>query len=247
MSYTAPTPVASGVTFAQLQAAGLSGHIEKLLAAQVATVAPTVAATATATGGGSTGGLLAAGTYYFVISESNGFGETLVGPESSQLTVSATNIPRITFQTLKSGNVSRKIYLGAVNGPSGGPYTLYAKGITTSTYDMSVAAPTGEFAPAPPTVNTTVPSGAMIQFLRAAYSGRLDQPYVHARQVLNDFLRGGRIGWIDCEENMRKSHAAFIMIKTAFDEIMTLIDANPGHMTIMQTGISNIGYKRVFP
>src|SRR5947209_6026650 len=122
MGYTSPNVIASGTTFAQFQAGGVSGHLERLIAAQAATLAPTAAPTAT--GGGSIGGLLAAGTYYLVFTESNGFGETTKSPESAQLTVGATNIPRVTFPSLKTGNLARRLYLGARNGPTGGPYML---------------------------------------------------------------------------------------------------------------------------
>src|SRR5947208_14421712 len=107
MAYTSPNIIASTATFAQFQAMGASGQLELMITKQIATLAPTVAATATATGGGATGGALAAGTYYFVVTETNGKGETTIGPESAQLTVSATNIPRVTFQTLKTGNTAR--------------------------------------------------------------------------------------------------------------------------------------------
>ena len=40
MSYTAPTVVASGTTFAQFQAGGASGHLELLITAQAATAGP---------------------------------------------------------------------------------------------------------------------------------------------------------------------------------------------------------------
>ena len=55
------TVVASGTTFAQFQAGGASGHLELLIAAQGATLAPTVAATLAETG---SGGTLPAATYY---------------------------------------------------------------------------------------------------------------------------------------------------------------------------------------
>src|SRR5262249_22977883 len=109
MAYSNPSVTASGTSFAQFQAGGLSGQLERLITAAAATLAPTVAHTWNATGGGASGGLLAAGTYYSVVTESNGYGETTAGPESSQITVASTNIPRITFQSLKSGNISRNV------------------------------------------------------------------------------------------------------------------------------------------
>ena len=108
--------------------------------------APTSAPTATATGGGSTGGTLAAGTYYIVFTETNDLGETTASPESSQLTVSAGNIPRVTFPSLKTGNTARNLYLTAANG-STGTEVLYATGITTSTYDVATAAPVSSVTP----------------------------------------------------------------------------------------------------
>src|SRR4051812_13890347 len=138
-AYTSPSITASGVNWSGLKSKGFSGHLDALQAAQpqpgTPNSAPTVAATATATGGGATGGLLAAGTYFFIVSETNGYGETTLGPESAQLTVASTNIPRVTFQTLKSGNTARNLYVGALGGVTGGPYTLYARGITAGTYD----------------------------------------------------------------------------------------------------------------
>src|SRR5438105_3705874 len=103
MAYTSPNIAASGTTWPQLLGGGLAGQLERLIAAQVGTADPTAAPTAAATGGGPTGGLLAAGTYYFVHTESNGIGETKISPEGSQLTVGATNIPRFTFPALKTG------------------------------------------------------------------------------------------------------------------------------------------------
>src|SRR5215472_4580417 len=111
MAYTSPNIIASGTTFAQHQAAGLSGHLERLIASQAATASPTAAATATATGGGSSGGSLAAGTYYFVFTESNGIGETLKSPQGSQLTVASGNIPQFTFPSLQTRNTARRLYL----------------------------------------------------------------------------------------------------------------------------------------
>ena len=72
MAYPAPNIIPSGTTWAQLQAAGASGHLERLIAANaLGSNAPTVAATAAATGGASSGGSLAPGTYYFVFTETD--------------------------------------------------------------------------------------------------------------------------------------------------------------------------------
>jgi hypothetical protein len=256
MSYTAPSITASGTTFAQFQAGGASGHLEKLIAAQAATVAPTSAATATATGGGSTGGLLAAGAYYFVFTESNGIGETTKSPEGSQLTVGSTNQPQFTFPSLKTGNVSRNLYLGALNGSSGGPYALYASGITTGTFVASVAAPTNSYAVAPPTVNTTGLTYAdsngnthskKLELMRAAKDGNLEDAYRYLRQAIYDFNRGNPMTFSSAVMRIRDAHFVFATLATLCAEMGTLVDANPGTIGLKTDTIGLTVNKRTWP
>jgi hypothetical protein len=255
MAYSAPSVTASGTSFAQFQAGGASGHLELLITAQAATLAPTVAHTWTATGGGASSGLLAAGTYYSVVTESNGFGETTKSPESTQITVSSGNKPRITFQTLKTGNVSRNVYIGAVNGLTGGPYTLYASGITTSTYDLVAAAPTNSYAVAPPTVNTTgltSTSGTMVQnktleLLRSCKDGNLEDAFRFLRTVIADFNRGDPVPFSAALAKLRHAHAVFAILDTLCSEMGTLIDANAGTLGTTANQIGNRKAVRTWP
>jgi hypothetical protein len=256
MSYSAPSVVASGTTFAQFQAGGASGHLEKLITAQAATAVPTSAPTATATGGGATGGLLAAGTYYFVHTESNGFGETTKGPEGAQLTVGSTNQPQFTFPSLKSGNVSRNLYLGAVNGSTGGPYTLYASGITTTTYTASVAAPTNSYAMNPPTVNTTgltfvdansITRNKRLELLRACKDGNFEDVFRYLRTVIADFNRGNPMSFGGAITRLRDAHAVFALMDTLCSEMGTLIDSNAGTIGGSTNQIGNATKKRTWP
>ncbi len=207
-----------------------------MIALQVATAAPTVAATASATGGGASGGALVAGTYYFVVTESNGKGETTAGPESSQLTVSATNIPRVTFQTLKTGNTARNLYVGAVGGSAGGPYTCYVRGVTAATYDMAVAAPITSDATAPPTVNTTGLSTRQIQSLRAGERGDLERVYRDLRVIVRAYTAGQPVPLPETLTHLRESHLTFAALATLCAEIGTLITANPGTIGPATTG-----------
>lgn len=255
MSYQAPAPVASGTTFAQFQSGGASGHLELLITAQAATVAPTSGATATAAGGGSTGGLLAAGTYFFVFTESNGFGETTKSPEGSQLTVSPGNQPQFTFPSLKTGNKSRNLYLGAVGGITGGPYTLYASGITTTTFTAAVAVPANSYAVAPPTVNTTgltstsagVVQNKTLELLRSCRDGNLEDVYRFLRTVIDDFNRGNPSAFPSVMMKLRHAHAVFAMLDTLCSEMGALIDANPGTLGRSIDAIGNTKTKRTWP
>ena len=257
MAYTKPTVVASGTTFAQFQAGGASGHLELLIAAQGATLAPTVAATATATGGGSSGGTLAAGTYYFVVTETNGIGETTAGPVSSLLTVSATNIPRITFQTLKAGNSARNVYLTLPSGLSTGPFYQYVEGVTASTYDVALAVPanTEELAQ-PPATNTTglsftnaqgVIDSETLELIRAARTGNLETVYEYYRNVVTSFNQGEPIPFMATIDKVHRAHTVFLMLATMCNEAGVLLDANPGHFTPTATPIGTVGNRRFWP
>lgn len=246
MAYTPPTVVASGTTFAQFQSGGASGQLELLIAAQGATSAPTVKAAWTATGGGATGGSLAAGTYYQVITESNGFGETTAGPEGDQITVSATNIPRVTFQTLKTGNTSRNIYLGAVGGSTGGPYYLYASGITAATKDLGSAVPATSYAVNPPTVNTTGLDTATLSAIRSVKDGNAEDVYRNLRQLIDEFNRGEGVPFGSAFTKLRRAHAAFALLAALCAEMGTLIDANPGTLAPAADGVGNRRLKRTW-
>ena len=178
MSYQAPTITASGKTFAQLQASGVSGLLEALITANnVATanpsaaptssltgggrsiVNPTVAETASASGGGSSGGTLAAGTYQVAYTWVHAHGETTIGAsQSTTLTAASGNIPQVTIPALPSGAVSANIYLTNVSVPAG-PLVLFKTGVTTTTTTLNSATWNGgTFAAgkAPPTHNTTI-------------------------------------------------------------------------------------------
>jgi hypothetical protein len=228
-TYQSPSVTASGETFAQWQAGGLSDHLERSITAQVATVAPTVAATATATGGGASGGLLAASTYYFVITEINGFGETLAGPVSTVLTVGAANIPRITFQALKSGNTARNIYITAAGGVNTGPWFFYAGGITASTFDLTIAVTTDSSSlMQPPTSNTTGLTRKKLELLRSLKNGNADQLMKFARGVITNFNQGEPISTQEAMTKLRDAHGVFAMMSTIFAEAGVLLAQNPG-------------------
>jgi hypothetical protein len=94
MSYANPNVLPSGTSFAQFQAGGASGQLERLISANSpAESNPTTAATLSATAGGTVGGLLAPGVYYVNFTETNGFGETTVSAESGPVTVAAQAAP----------------------------------------------------------------------------------------------------------------------------------------------------------
>jgi hypothetical protein len=248
-----PSIVTSGATFSQLQSNGLSGLLELLITANsTGTPAPTAAATATATGGGSAGGNLAAGTYYFVFTETNGIGETTAAPESAQLTAAAGNIPQVTFPALKSGNSARNLYLTQANG-STGTEVLYAAGITTTTYNLSAAHPaatsnTGADVLAPPTANTTGLQQNQINRIRSAkVTGQLEYQYMHASRAVTKFLEGDPTAMSDTLLQLCNASVVFHALAQAIDDCAALVYANPGHFNAVQNAIKDYVQQRTQP
>jgi hypothetical protein len=115
--------------------------------------APSAAATVVATGGGASGGLLPPGTYYLKYSYSGKGGETTPSPESLVFTVAAGNIPQVTLPALPTNSTAINLYLTQ---PSGGSNTeiLYAQGVTTTTYNLSLPMPIHRAPPGPNTSAT---------------------------------------------------------------------------------------------
>jgi hypothetical protein len=245
-TYTPPSITASGTTFAQFQAGGVNGHLERLLAAQPGTSNPSAAATATATGGGSTGGNLAAGTYYFVCTETNGLGETLPSPVSAQLTVAAGNIPQITFASLQSGNIARNVYVGTVNGPAAGPFALYAANVSAATLNMPTPAGSG---PAPPAKNTTAPPNCapLSEMVRAAERGNLQDLWRFVHSVVTGWNAGRPTPTASLKNQLLLPQTALAMFATLINEIGVLVDANPGTLGRYIDPIGNSVARRTWP
>jgi hypothetical protein len=252
MSYTPPSITASGTTFAQFQAGGASGHLEKLIATQplVPTAAPTAAPTLAASGSGNT---LAANTYYVVITETNGYGETTASPVSSSQVVSSGQKLTVTFPPLKTGNTARNVYLGLAGA---GPFTLYATGITTATFDCTVAAPNNSYAVHPPKVSTSGLTYAdangnthkkALELLRGAKDGNLEDAYRSLRGVIEEFNSGQPSPFGSVVENLRHAHVVFAALSALCSEMGTLIDANAGTLHTATTGIGGQKIVRTWP
>ena len=128
MSYTAPTVVASGTTFAQFQAGGARGHLEILIAAQGAPPSPRPSPQRSPPRRGR--GTLPAATYYVVFTDPTASARRPRGRSRLEPGRHAGQNLVVTFQSLKSGNTSRKRISAS---SSTGPFTLGASGTTTST------------------------------------------------------------------------------------------------------------------
>jgi len=251
MSYTGPSVVASGTSFAQFQSGGASGHLELLIAQQGATAAPTSAPTLSETGSGGT--LPTATDYYAVITETNGFGETTASPASTGQAITVGQNLVVTFPTLKTGNKARNTYIST---SSTGPFVLVATGTTASTVTISAPIPTNSYAVSPPTINTTgltyVDANAItlktpLELLRGAKDGNLEVAYQYLREVIYDFNRGNPMPFSAAIQKLRHAHAVFAMLDTLCSEMGTLIDANAGTLAMTTTAIGTPKAVRTWP
>jgi hypothetical protein len=263
MTYIPPSITSSSLSsianFTTWQAAGAAGHLEALISAQAGTSNPTTAATASATGGGTSGGSLAAGTYYFVYTETNGIGETTPSSQGTSLVVSTGDKPTVTFPTLQTGNVARNLYLGTT---SGGPYYLYASGISTTSTTLSAAAavpnvsPGGSFAVNPPTVNSTTltyegSSGTTqnmaLALLRGAKDGNLEDTWRFLRTLIAGFNSGAPASFNGMISNLHHAHTVFAILSQLCLEAGIQIDGNAGTLGTAATGINERIAVRTWP
>lgn len=171
---------------------------------------------------------------------------TVVPPAAN---TTSTNIPKITaFPALQTGNTARNIYLTAAGGASGSE-TLWATGVTTTTYTFSTAPATNSLAGnVPPTASRTGltyldNSGNTINkslaMLRGAKNFNLETAYRFAAQVERDFNRGDAFSFSSYMQQLRHAHTVFAAINQALTDIGTLMDANPG--TIRPTTAGGVG------
>jgi hypothetical protein len=257
MAWVAPSVQSSGTTFAQFQAGGASRILENLITQQ-ASYYPTSSPSTTATlSAGGTGNTLAAGTYYVVITETNGWGETTANPVSASQAVTSGQSMVVTFPSLQTKNVARNVYLGSA---SAGPFALYATGVTASSFACTTAAPSagagGSYAVAPPTANTTGLSytdangnvlNGPYSLIRSAKDGNLEDVYRAIRTLAQQFLQGEPAVFSGIVQKHRHYAAAIAVLNQLCTEIGTLIDANPGTLSLTSTGIGGEKTHRTWP
>lgn len=233
-TYVASSVVTSGATLTTLESGGIRGMLDLIIAANAALANPTTQATATATGGGSSGGALAAGTYFIAYTFVGPGGETTVGTsESAQLTVASGNKPRVTIPALPTGGRSINLYVTAVGG-SAGTETLYATGITTTTFDLLFAAGTDTTLPAPPKVSTSG-LATLSQMLHAPLNFQADRYFQKLSEHITSFIQGDGGALVQYLKTIRDYSDFFQTYKQLMDDFGTLVAAHPGTLSIQVT------------
>ena len=233
-----------------------------LISAQTATGAPTVAATLSESGSGAT---LPAATYYAVVTESNGFGETTAVADASTVPGDSRSRPAISrnsrFRRSRAA-IHRAISTWA---PSTAQPAARSRsrqvGLRLHLDDVSGSRPplplANSYAVSPPTVNTTgltatnsttgVVDNKSLELLRSVKDGNLETVYQYLRQAVYDFNHGMPITFNGTVAKLRHAHVVFAMLSTLCSEMGTLVDANAGTLGNSTNIIGNATRKRTWP
>lgn len=221
-AYATPVITASGTTWAQLKAGGLAAVLANLATTNPAKANPTTAATVAVSG---SAGLLPAGTYYARYSWVDAFGETLAGGESAVFTQTSGAKPAITIPALPAGVMSANIYLTAAGGVAG-TQTLYATGITATSFTCDYAAPF-DSAPGMPTANTTGWPGSASTL---TVTGHTEGVLVNITEYLSQYTGGNGPTPTQRREVLQRFNRQAGVLAAwakAMAEVNVLIAANP--------------------
>ncbi|QEH38654.1 hypothetical protein OJF2_72600 [Aquisphaera giovannonii] len=240
-TYVAPVIQPSGTTFAQFQSGGYSVLIDNLIAANGPVANPSVAATVSV---GGTGGSLAAGTYQVAYTFRDAFGESLAGGQSATFTVAAGQVATVTLPALPAGADEIWLYATAANNPTG-PLSLYATGITSTSFAMSSA--TGSDPSAIPTPANTTGALSVADKIRSYRGSSGDQAFKNYSAFLSTLLRGAAIGRKDGRLAAQQWAAVFAVWAQAAREAASLVLLNPGTVSYKYSTVGHAVPSRTWP
>lgn len=240
-TYVAPVIQPSGTTFAQFQTGGFSQIVENLITTNAQVSNPTTPATVAVAG---TTGLLAAGSYQVAYSFRDGFGETLVGGQSATFTVTAGQVATVTLPPLPANAGEIWLYATPVNNPTG-PLSLYATGITSTSYAMTQAG--GSDPTAAPSATNTTGAASVVGKLRALRRNTIDQVFRSYSDMLMSWMSGNAIARKDARLSAQQWAAIFALWAQAAKECSLLILQNPGTLGYKYSPIGHAVPTRSWP
>jgi hypothetical protein len=240
-TYVPPVIQPSGTTFTQFQAGGFSLLIDNLIAVNGALANPATPATVSVAG---TTGQLAAGTYQAAYTFRDSFGETLAGGQSATFTVAAGQIATVTLPSLPTGAGEIWLYISPVNNPTG-PLSLYATGITTTTFAMTQATGSDPLA-CPPATNTTRAACAG-EKIRSYRNNNFERIFVFITDFISDFLSGQPIARKDARIIAQHWAGALAIWAQAAKEAAALMLMNPGTLGYQYPPVGTAAPARTWP
>jgi hypothetical protein len=231
----APAITTSGTTWAQLKTGGLELLLTNLIAANTAILNPTVAATTAAGSGASS---LPYGAYFASYTWVDAFGETLVGASESTPAVTtasgATATLTVTIPALPTFAKCANIYLTTAGGASGSE-TLYATGITTTTFACTYAVPADQPTESLPTVNHTGAAAHIQRILALCTRPSSELILERAVELMSSVLSGAPMQSRDIYHEADSWYGIHALWTQAFKEFNTLVLANLPSATLATT------------
>jgi hypothetical protein len=240
-TYVPPSIQPSGTTFAQFQLGGLSLLIDNLIAANGPVPDPITAATVSV---GGTGGQLAAGTYQVAYTFRDSFGETDPGGQSATFTVATGQVATVTLPTLPPNADEIWLYVSPVNNPTG-PLSLYATGITATTYAMTTAAGSDPLA-SPPSANTTG-AATVADKIRGYRSNFYDRIFEGYSDFISGWLSGQPLARRNARIAAQRWSAVFAVWDQAGREAAALMLLNPGTLGYQYPAVGTAAPVRTWP
>ena len=239
-AYVTPTIQASTTTWAQYKTGGLKIVLDKLITANAAKADPVVGDRATVAISTATG-TLPAGAYFAAFTYVDAFGETAIGAsESTTFSVAGlTELATVTLPAKPTGVQSMNLYLTATGGLTG-TETLYATGITGTTFACNVTFPAKNLDGAGLPANTTGAEKHTQRIYSLIAQGPSEVTLYRLSEELSNYLSGMPIP----RREIVRQHLAWAGITklwyTALNEIGTLVGANmptAATTTILGTGM----------
>jgi hypothetical protein len=237
-TYVAPVIATSTTTWAQFKTGGAKIILDNLITANAAIAEPTVAATTAETV--ATGGL-AAGTYYVAYVWRDAYGSTTIGAsESAAITVTNTShLTTVTIPAKPTRCQSADILLTPLGGASGSE-TLYATGVTTTTFALTYAPPADQSTAAVPAVNTTGAAAHTTRIYSLQCLATSEKVLTRLTEDVSNILSGYPIDVSSVYAQMMSWDGILATWRQVMKEVNTLVVANYPSATVA-TGVTAIG------
>jgi hypothetical protein len=214
----------SGTTWQQYKTGGLKVILDNLVAANPPLANPTVAATAASSAASSS--LPVQNGYQVSYSWVDTLGETLAGGTSAPFNqVDNVHLNTVTIPALPSAAQCANLYL--LN-PATGITSIYATGVTTTTFALSYPLVPDVPGPILPPANTTGATGdSNLQVLYSIILGsRSELTFEQLVENLSNYLSGYPIEWRECARQHNRWTGIFAYWYQCLAEIEALFFAN---------------------
>jgi hypothetical protein len=235
----------SGTTWSQYKSGGLKIVLDNLIAANPPLLNPSIAATVASSSAAST--LPVQNGYQVSYSWVDTLGETLAGGTSAPFNqVDNAHLNTVTIPALPSGAQCANLYL--LN-PATGTTSIYATGVTSTTFALSYPLVVDVPGPILPPANTTGATGdANLQFLCSIILGsKSELAFEQLVENLSNYLSGYPIEWRECARQHNRWTGIFAYWYQCLAEIEALFFANVPTSSYCTTPVGMPQYKWVLP